>query len=79
MIVCDDTLVQYAAYWLPFLACGGGSGIIRFRLFWWGWRFTFFFQVSCFLLSPFPVEVLPSVALCDGVGSLERIFFWRPC
>ena len=36
-IVCDDTLVQYAAYLALFLF-GGADGIIRFRSFWWGWR-----------------------------------------
>lgn len=42
-IVCDDTLVQYAAYLALFLF-GEADGIIRFRSFWWGWRFTSFFQ-----------------------------------
>ena len=74
-IVCDDTLVQYAAYWLPFLACGAGSGIIRFRLFWWGWRFTFFFPGQLFLAFPVPCG---GSAFCRFVrwgGGLERIFF----
>ncbi|KAJ5921749.1 hypothetical protein N7454_009223 [Penicillium verhagenii] len=39
-IVLDNTLVQYAACWSLLV----GDGIIRFRLFWWGWRFTLFFS-----------------------------------
>lgn len=51
-IVCDDTLVQYAAYLALFLF-GGADGIIRFRSFWWGWRFTSFFKVSLYFLPWF--------------------------
>jgi hypothetical protein len=63
-IVCDDTLVQYAAY-LALLLFGGVDGIIRFRSFRWGWRF-FFFPPGQFLLFP-----------CFGVP--EKSFFCRPC
>ena len=71
-IVCDDTLVQYAAYCALvffFLVEKDEGGIIRFRLFWRGWRFTHFFPRSVFC---FP---LPSMLRCAlGVG-LERIVF----
>lgn len=61
-IVCDDTLVQYAAYCALVLLSGGESGIIRFRSFWWGWRFTFFFPLVSIL-------ILPPLHLCAGSGS----------
>lgn len=68
-IVCDDTLVQYAAYLALFLF-GGADGIIRFRSFWWGWRFTSFFSRSVYVSSP--------LVLFLG-GAWEEFFFWRPC
>ncbi|KAJ5911795.1 uncharacterized protein N7473_001098 [Penicillium subrubescens] len=43
-------LLQYAAYcvlvflFFPFGREGDESGIIRFRSFWWGWRFNFFLR-----------------------------------
>ncbi|KAJ5601049.1 hypothetical protein N7510_010583 [Penicillium lagena] len=71
-IVCDATLVQYAAY-LLFLRLDfrdGGTGIIRFRSFGWGWRFTFFsLQVSVFSLLFRP-------RVRDWGGSGKICLFW---
>ncbi|KAJ5444350.1 uncharacterized protein N7458_008222, partial [Penicillium daleae] len=58
--------VQYAAYCalVFFLSFGVGrdeSGIIRFRSFWWGWRFTLFSSQVSILLPP---STLLVAALC---------------
>jgi hypothetical protein len=78
--VCDDTLVQYAAYcvlvflFFPFGREGDESGIIRFRSFWWGWRFTFFFSQVSILIPLYPPPLM-SGALCAGSGSGKDLFF----
>ena len=75
-IVCDDTLVQYAAYCALvffFLVEKDEGGIIRFRLFWRGWRFTHFSPQVSILLSSTLYAVL-----CAGSGS-GKDCFWRLC
>ncbi|KAJ5807786.1 hypothetical protein N7474_009055 [Penicillium riverlandense] len=79
-IVCDATLVQYAAY-LLFLCLDFGMeelGIIRFRLFGWGWRFTFFSLRSvCSLFFSVPRSVTRAVlersAFCGNSAN------WQGC
>ncbi|KAJ5139589.1 hypothetical protein N7448_002997 [Penicillium atrosanguineum] len=49
-IVCENTLVQYAAYLgLAFPSGLVRFGIIQFRSFWWGRRFTSIFFRSVFV------------------------------
>lgn len=61
-----DTSVQYAAYQSLI-----GVGIIRFRLFWWGWRFFFLFQVSF-------VFVFPPAGLDLGLANGRAVLGWCP-
>lgn len=66
-IVCDDTLVQYAAYWLPFLIWGG-EWYHSIPIILVGMALHLFFsgQFSFFLSVPF------------GFG-LWKNCFWRLC